>query len=134
MTRSTIDATLATADVDPTGTATTVYFDLKLADADAHRQYTGRGNARILENLRLLTDMGRDVWVRVPLVPGINDVRTAAEIEQWMEREEVEFPIMLKPAAGLYPTHLDLDRAGEMEDFISKNRSVLAAIAEVGMD
>ena len=41
---------------------------------------------------------------------------------------------MLKPAAGLYPTHLDLDRAGEMEDFIRKNHSVLAAIGEVGLD
>jgi TatD DNase family protein len=43
------------------------------------------------------------------------------------------YPI-LKPAAGLYPTHLELDQAGEMEDFIRKNRSVLAAIGEVGLD
>jgi TatD DNase family protein len=43
------------------------------------------------------------------------------------------YPI-LKPAAGLYPAHLDLDQAGEMEDFIRKNRSVLAAIGEVGLD
>jgi TatD DNase family protein len=43
------------------------------------------------------------------------------------------YPI-LKPAAGLYPTHLDLDQAGEMEDFIRKNHSVLAAIGEVGLD
>ena len=41
---------------------------------------------------------------------------------------------MLKPAAGLYPTHLDLNQAREMADFIRQNRSHLAAIGEVGLD
>ena len=44
-----------------------------------------------------------------------------------------EFPI-LKPAAGLYPTHLDLAAAEEMMAFIRTNRSALAAIGEVGLD
>ncbi len=41
---------------------------------------------------------------------------------------------MIKPAAGLYPTHLDLDRAVEMAGFIRRNHSRLAAIGEVGLD
>jgi TatD DNase family protein len=41
---------------------------------------------------------------------------------------------MLKPAAGLYPTHLDLNQAGEMADFIRQNHSNLTAIGEVGLD
>jgi TatD DNase family protein len=41
---------------------------------------------------------------------------------------------MLKPAAGLYPTHLDLKQADEMADFIRQKRSHLAAIGEVGLD
>lgn len=41
---------------------------------------------------------------------------------------------MLKPAAGLYPTHLDLDRAAEMVDFIRQNKDRLVAIGEVGLD
>ena len=40
----------------------------------------------------------------------------------------------LKPAAGLYPTHLDLDQASEMATFIRHNRPRLAAIGEVGLD
>ena len=44
-----------------------------------------------------------------------------------------EFPI-LKPAAGLYPTHLDFAAAEEMMVFIRANRSSLAAIGEVGLD
>jgi TatD DNase family protein len=41
---------------------------------------------------------------------------------------------MIKPAAGLYPTHLSMDRAVEMADFIRHNRSRLTAIGEVGLD
>jgi len=44
-----------------------------------------------------------------------------------------EFPI-LKPAAGLYPTHLDLAAVEEMVTFICANRSALVAIGEVGLD
>ena len=41
---------------------------------------------------------------------------------------------MLKVAAGLYPTVLDLDQADEMVAFIRLNRSHLDAIGEVGLD
>ena len=44
-----------------------------------------------------------------------------------------QYPI-LKPAAGLYPTHLDSAKAEEMHDFIRHERSKLVAIGEVGLD
>jgi pyruvate formate lyase activating enzyme len=50
-----------------------VYFDLKLIDPALHRQFTGRDNARILQNLRLLSASGVPFVVRVPLVPGVTD-------------------------------------------------------------
>ena len=41
---------------------------------------------------------------------------------------------MMRPAAGLYPTHLDLDQASAMADFIREHRRDLVAIGEVGLD
>lgn len=41
---------------------------------------------------------------------------------------------MVLAAAGLYPTHLDMDRAKEMADFIRRHRDELVAIGEVGLD
>lgn len=38
------------------------------------------------------------------------------------------------PAAGLYPTHLDLDLASGLERWIRENRAILVAIGEVGLD
>ena len=44
-----------------------------------------------------------------------------------------QFPL-IKPAAGLYPSHLDLDKAQELIDFIRRDQSNLVAIGEVGLD
>jgi pyruvate formate lyase activating enzyme len=55
------------------GKADLVMFDLKCADSDRHRSATGSPNRRILENLRLLASGPTPVWLRVPLVPGVND-------------------------------------------------------------
>ena len=41
---------------------------------------------------------------------------------------------MIFPGAGLYPTHLDLDEAARMGDFIRAERSNLVCIGEVGLD
>jgi pyruvate formate lyase activating enzyme len=50
-----------------------VYFDLKLIDERLHQRYTGRGNRPILNNLRVLSQMGLPFVVRVPLVPRVTD-------------------------------------------------------------
>lgn len=49
-------------------------FDLKLMDAERHRAATGVPNAPILRNLRSLAAAGADIRLRLPLVPGINDL------------------------------------------------------------
>jgi pyruvate formate lyase activating enzyme len=54
-----------------------VLYDLKLIDEDDHRRWTGAGNARILENAARLA--GRNVQVRVPLIPGVTDTEENLE-------------------------------------------------------
>jgi len=61
------------------GLADLVLYDLKLIDPDAHRRHTGVDNRTILANLRALSLEGVEVWVRVPLVPGVNDDRANIE-------------------------------------------------------
>jgi len=48
-------------------------FDLKLIDPEKHRIHTGVDNARILSNLRMLSESGAAINVRIPLIPGVND-------------------------------------------------------------
>jgi pyruvate formate lyase activating enzyme len=42
-------------------------------DSETHRRHTGADNRLILENLRALSSSEAEVWVRVPLIPGVND-------------------------------------------------------------
>ena len=50
-----------------------VYYDVKAVDDAKHRELTGVSNTRILEHLRWLVTAGKNVTLRVPLVPGLND-------------------------------------------------------------
>ena len=50
-----------------------VMMDIKLADSDAHKKYTGVHNDKILANLEYLKCCGKAYTVRVPLIPGITD-------------------------------------------------------------
>ncbi|MBP7936556.1 MAG: glycyl-radical enzyme activating protein [Phycisphaerae bacterium] len=53
-----------------------VLYDLKLMDDARHVRYTGVSNATILENLLVLSRRHRTIWIRVPLIPGVNDDAT----------------------------------------------------------
>ena len=48
-------------------------YDLKLMDEKRHIEYAGVSNRVILENLKLLKKLGKKIWIRLPLIPGIND-------------------------------------------------------------
>ena len=48
-------------------------YDLKCMDAAKHVELTGADNAVILDNVRRLDAAGAKVWIRCPLVPGLND-------------------------------------------------------------
>ena len=50
-----------------------VMMDIKLADPEAHRRYTGVDNAPILRNFEILRQSGKPYLVRVPLIPDITD-------------------------------------------------------------
>ncbi|WP_036787741.1 glycyl-radical enzyme activating protein [Phocaeicola abscessus] len=67
--------------------------DLKVMDSAKHRFFTGVSNERILRNIRMLAEIGRDFLIRIPLIHGVNsDERniedTAAFLEElpWKRR------------------------------------------------
>ena len=56
-----------------------VLLDLKHIDADAHRRLTGADNSQVLDCARYLSEIGKPVWIRHVLVPGVNDDRRSLE-------------------------------------------------------
>jgi pyruvate formate lyase activating enzyme len=59
--------------LDVARTANLFLFDLKMMDEDRHRACTGASNTRILRNLERLAAVHRQIVVRFPLIPGVND-------------------------------------------------------------
>jgi len=50
-----------------------ILFDIKHLDEKTHRKYTGESNQLILNNFRFLCDHEKDIVIRFPVIPGIND-------------------------------------------------------------
>ena len=63
--RETLLATAPFTDLD--------LYDIKLIDARLHELYTGVPNRLILDNLAALAQIHNNLWIRVPVIPGIND-------------------------------------------------------------
>jgi len=55
-------------------------YDIKHIDENEHVRYTGVSNKPIISNLDMLLDLGAEVILRIPVIPGV----TAAE--RYMER------------------------------------------------
>lgn len=55
-------------------------YDIKGVDPERHKQNTGVDNALIWDNLRHLDEMGKEIIIRIPVIPGYND--------SWEELEE----------------------------------------------
>ena len=107
-------------------------FDLKSMDTDVHKKATGVGNERILQNLQELARCGAKIWIRIPVIPGINDSQenmqlSAAFLSELDGIERVELLTyhrlgggkyeslgMEYPSQGLEPlNHVQMNRLGE---------------------
>ena len=50
-------------------------FDYKETDPEKHRLYTGVDNSMILNNLRYLDGIGKQIILRCPIIPTLNDTK-----------------------------------------------------------
>ena len=69
-------------------------FDCKHMDPVEHRRLTGLDNTVILENLHQALSSGKEVRIRIPLMPGLNDsesnIRAVAEFLHKHGRDDVD--------------------------------------------
>lgn len=48
-------------------------YDLKSIDDTVHKKFTAVSNKIILENLKLIGELQGNIYIRIPIIPGIND-------------------------------------------------------------
>lgn len=106
------------------GLADYFLFDLKLADDDLHKRYTGVSNKIIHKNFRTLAASGKDFVIRIPLIPGITDTESNIAALAKLMTENGVFYAELMPynrmAGGKYKMLLreykpDFDETQEVE-------------------
>jgi pyruvate formate lyase activating enzyme len=108
-----------------------VLYDIKLVDDATHRRWVGASNRQILDNARRLA--GRNVQVRVPLIPGITDTEVnLGEIFAFM-REAGLGSVALLPyntSAGAKYEWLDREYAIEAETQSQEALARMRAMAQ----
>ena len=79
-----------------------VLYDVKCFDREKHKRYTGVDNGSILENLAKLLRTGRPVWVRIPVLAGVNDSEEELlRIRDFLEEHGSAERVELLPYHGL---------------------------------
>ena len=48
-------------------------YDLKVVNNEKHKKYTGVSNEIIIENLKKLSTIGKEIFIRIPIIPSLND-------------------------------------------------------------
>lgn len=77
-------------------------FDLKLIDNIEHDKYTGVSNKRIHENLNNLISLGKEIELRVPLIPDVTDTeKNIEEIVQFISNLKKRPSVTLLPYNSL---------------------------------
>lgn len=73
-------------------------FDLKLANDAQHQYYTGVSNQQVLKNLKTISQAGKPIIIRIPLIPGITDTKeNLSGLKQIIEQTEKICRIDLLP-------------------------------------
>lgn len=112
-------------------------FDVKAASETVHIAGTGVSNGMILENLRWLDKQGKNIYIRVPVIPGVNDdpveIGQIGDIVHGLQSvREVrllpyhtfgreKYATLGLPASERFPVPRE-ERMKELEQYIFKNR------------
>ena len=105
----------------------TFLYDIKTMNNEVHKKYMGKDNDLILSNLKYLSDCGKNIYIRIPLIGGVNSSNeNIEEIVDFLKNNVNVKRINLLPyhKAGTNKYEkLDLHYLGE--DFITPSQEEL---------
>lgn len=75
-------------------------YDIKCYDSEKHKKYTGVSNELIFSNLKKLLQTDKTIWVRIPVIPTVNDT-----VEEILGIKELIFSFGSPERVELLPYH-----------------------------
>ena len=83
-------------------------YDLKIIDNVLHNKYTGVSNKRVHENLKSLIENGKEIELRIPLIPGVTDTdKNLDDLIQFISVLKMKPSVILLPYNALNRDKLD---------------------------
>ena len=68
----------------------TFLYDIKTMDPNLHQKYTGADNSLILSNLEKIYAAGAQIWIRIPVIKGVNaDVLSMKAIIDYLLTQKI---------------------------------------------
>lgn len=112
----------------------TFLYDLKLMNTDLHKKYTGVDNKIILDNLKKLSKKGARIWIRIPIINGVNDEEShIKEIAEFLKVEKIQIiQIHLLPYHNTGSSkYARLNRPYQGEEFQTPSQEALNNYKEI---
>jgi len=91
-------------------------YDIKTYDSDLHKKLTGSDNTRILDNLRKLSSLNKRIHIRIPFIPGLNDLEMSniADFLSDMNIEKIDLLPYNRLGEG---KHISIGKAAQINHF-----------------
>lgn len=84
-------------------------YDLKFIDDERHRKYIGKSNKLILDNFKKLCQTDKEVIVRIPMIPDVNDdADNLAAIENFAKACRTDIEINQIPWNAFMPEKYEM--------------------------
>ena len=108
-------------------------YDFKCADAEKHRRFTGKDNLLIRENLKRLSSQGKDIEIRMLMVPEHNmeDADLMAAGEELSRLENITAVRLLPYHSFARNKFLAVGMPDTMPHVISPDENMLESAAEI---
>lgn len=69
-------------------------YDIKAIDSALHKKGTGADNTLILENLQKLQKRGKNILIRIPVIPNFNKGQEATRIEEYCKQNGFKYQLL----------------------------------------
>lgn len=109
----------------------TFLYDIKLMDDEKHKKYMGQSNKLILSNLKYISDHGARIYIRIPVIGGVNDNDQEMEaILSYLKKENIAVAqVNLLPYHDIASSKYDrLDENYKGKDFYVPSNEYMEAL------
>lgn len=106
-------------------------YDIKLITEEAHKKWTGRSNRIILQNAEKIKDQRKNIILRIPLIPGVNDGEEFEKIARFAKSLDKNQEIHILPFHQLGASKYDaLCMEYELRDKAEADHQIIASCVQ----